>query len=100
MMTRRCPLCSQTKIRPSGARAMAVGLVMPAVIRVSAKPVGKVAAASCDAASTPAAAAIVTHGCTGHEPKRRRVRPNNENTGIIRTYQAAVIAVDDDRFGS
>src|SRR5213593_4418469 len=44
LITRRVPPCSQTKIRPSGARAMAVGLLRPAATGESVNPGGTVAA--------------------------------------------------------
>src|SRR5688500_2169773 len=43
LMTRKRPPCSQTKMRPSGAIAIAVGLAIPEMI-VSVKPAGSVAA--------------------------------------------------------
>ena len=44
LMTRSCPPCSQTKRRPSGANAIAVGFARPLATSVSAKPDGSVAA--------------------------------------------------------
>src|ERR1051325_2221199 len=44
LTTRSLPSCSQTRIRPSGRSAIAVGFVRPAVTRVSVKPSGRVAA--------------------------------------------------------
>src|SRR5262245_15018669 len=43
-MTRRPPACWHTKIRPSGAIAMAVGLDRPLATCDSVKPAGRVAA--------------------------------------------------------
>src|SRR5258705_4921051 len=42
--TRNCPPCWQTKRRPSGAKAMAVGLLRPLANCVSVKSAGRVAA--------------------------------------------------------
>ena len=44
LMTRSAPPCCETNRRPSGAKAIAVGLASPVATRVSAKPVGNVAA--------------------------------------------------------
>src|SRR5215213_11377092 len=43
LITRNVPRCSQTKMRPSGARAIAVGSVRPAATSESVKPDGTVA---------------------------------------------------------
>src|SRR5258705_10382264 len=48
LKTRNCPPCWQTKRRPSGAKAMAVGLVKPLANCVSMKLVGSVAARALD----------------------------------------------------
>ena len=44
LMTRSAPPCWATKSRPSGAKAIAVGLESPVAMRVSEKPAGSVAA--------------------------------------------------------
>jgi hypothetical protein len=44
LMTRNCPPCWQTKRRPSGAKAIAVGFESPLANCDSAKPAGSVAA--------------------------------------------------------
>ena len=44
LITRRLPPCSQTKIRPSGAKAIAVGLVKPEATNESVNPGGTEAA--------------------------------------------------------
>ena len=44
LITRRVPDCSATKMRPSGAKAIAVGLASPPATIVSLKPAGSVAA--------------------------------------------------------
>src|SRR6185295_12851478 len=44
LMTRNAPPCWQTKIRPSGARAIAVGLDNPPATKLSVNPAGTVAA--------------------------------------------------------
>src|SRR5689334_4806438 len=43
LITRNRPLCSQTKMRPSGASSIAVGLLIPVIV-VSVKFAGSVAA--------------------------------------------------------
>src|SRR6185312_2147355 len=44
LTTRSCPVCWQTNKRPSGAKAIAVGLLSPVANVDSAKPEGSVAA--------------------------------------------------------
>src|SRR6185295_8711339 len=44
LITRRLPPCSQTKMRPSGAKAIAVGLVKPEATNESVNPGGTEAA--------------------------------------------------------
>src|SRR6266403_6158077 len=46
LTTRSWPPCRHTKMRPSGAKSIAVGLESPPAICVSEKPAGKVAAVS------------------------------------------------------
>ena len=64
LTTRSRPACSQTKSRPSGANAMAVGLVRPVAIRVSTKPAGRVAAARGEASAGTITAANSARGKT------------------------------------
>src|SRR5258705_12048024 len=52
--TRNCPPCWQTKRRPSGAKAIAVGLVRPLANGASVKLAGNVAAPTGDARVKPA----------------------------------------------
>ena len=52
LITRRAPPCWQTNSRPSGAKAIAVGLLMPLATTDSLNPAGSVAA---EAATQPAA---------------------------------------------
>ena len=59
-MTRRWPACSDTKSRPSGAKAIAVGFVRPFVTGPSVKPGGYVAAAAVDTSSDHRQAVPVT----------------------------------------
>ena len=64
LITRRLPVCSATKIRPSGAIAIAVGLDMPLAIVVSVNPAGRVAAAVArgDGTASTTSASIAING--------------------------------------
>ena len=55
LITRSRPPCSHTNRRPSGAKAMAVGLARPLATVVSVNPDGNVAAATGVGAATPSA---------------------------------------------
>jgi hypothetical protein len=73
LMTRSWPPCRQTNSRPSGAKAMAVGLLRPVATRVSVKPEGRVAAW--------AAAARVVRSRTETNERTRAIGGGRERMG-------------------
>ena len=89
LITRSLPACSQTRSRPSGASAIAVGLVRPGYA-VSVKPAGSVAPTASAAASQSGATASASRFIKTTATPYGRTKVRTRNVAICSRGVAAV----------
>src|SRR5262245_11916874 len=99
--TRNVPPCSETKTRPSGAMAMAVGFARPAATRVSENPAGNVAALDIETHSSDDARnvervcaadmeALLSPDAAGIEPTRAAVSQHRRTSAWVAQREASL----------